>query len=187
MGLLSRRPKAEFFTCPRRHDFLAFQGDKERADRWRSDGTCSYCGSIKPEEFMEAVWHGDQIGPTDKDYKAYVDLPECKPDELRVVSVVNYELSPERIEAEGWVKVGRRERRLLENEGWGRGHDHHTYIRLAPRGPTRHAKFYFQHLDDGQRKEFIELLNDGTMNVGPPGHFYRLPFFAKRMPLGGGG
>ncbi len=34
------------------------------------------------------------------------------------------------------------------------------------------SKFYFQHLSPEQRQEFIQLLNDGTLNIGYPGHFY---------------
>ncbi|MCW2758043.1 MAG: hypothetical protein JWO46_1789 [Nocardioidaceae bacterium] len=34
---------------------------------------CSYCGSMSPDDFMEAVRTGVEIGPTDKSYKLYVD------------------------------------------------------------------------------------------------------------------
>lgn len=34
---------------------------------------CSYCGSMSPDEFMEAVKAHVEIGPTDKAYKFYVD------------------------------------------------------------------------------------------------------------------
>lgn len=44
-----------------------------------------------------------------------------------------------------------------------------------------HTKFYFQHLDAEQRRRFIELLNDGKLNIGDPGHFYVTPFFAQRL------
>jgi hypothetical protein len=39
-------------------------------------------------------------------------------------------------------------------------------------------KFYFQHLSAAQRTRFIELLNQRTVKIGFPGHFYVLPFFA---------
>ena len=40
------------------------------------------------------------------------------------------------------------------------------------------GKFYFQHLSDEQRREFVALLNAKAFPVGYPGHFYVLPFFA---------
>lgn len=42
-------------------------------------------------------------------------------------------------------------------------------------------KFYFQHLSEEGRKRFIEMMNAGTLNVGVPGHFYVLPFFAEKV------
>jgi hypothetical protein len=33
---------------------------------------CSYCGSMSPDDFMQAVREGTEIGPTDKSYKLYV-------------------------------------------------------------------------------------------------------------------
>lgn len=67
------------FTCPRRiaegHDRtdspLAYDGPNR--DEWRDDKTCSYDGSIHPDEFMEYVRSGGEVGPTDKSYKFYVD------------------------------------------------------------------------------------------------------------------
>lgn len=41
-------------------------------------------------------------------------------------------------------------------------------------------KFYFQHLDDAQRIQFIELMNSGKLKLDYPGRFYVLPFFASR-------
>lgn len=34
---------------------------------------CSYCGSMHPDDFMEAMRSGKELGVTDKNYKAYVD------------------------------------------------------------------------------------------------------------------
>jgi hypothetical protein len=36
---------------------------------------CSYCGSLHPETFLKYVREGVKIGPTDKSYKFYIDLP----------------------------------------------------------------------------------------------------------------
>lgn len=42
---------------------------------WGEDGTCSYCGSMHPDEFFKQVEAGAEIVPTDKGYKAYVMTP----------------------------------------------------------------------------------------------------------------
>lgn len=41
-------------------------------DHWRADGTCSYCGSLNPDDFMKMAIDGVELGPTDKNYKVYV-------------------------------------------------------------------------------------------------------------------
>lgn len=43
------------------------------------------------------------------------------------------------------------------------------------KSPT--GKFYFQHLDEDQKRGFIERLNERKVNIGYPGHFYVLPYF----------
>lgn len=52
--------------------------------------------------------------------------------------------------------------------------DYKAYIR----GETQ-AKFYYQHLDEAQKREFIGLLNAKRINIGYPGRFYVLPFFVR--------
>lgn len=47
---------------------------------------------------------------------------------------------------------------------------------------VRHAKFYFQHLDEAGRDRFITLVNERKMKIGFPGHFYVLPYFCARAP-----
>lgn len=40
-------------------------------------------------------------------------------------------------------------------------------------------KFYYQHLSNPQKKRLVELLNEGKIQFGFPGHFYVLPFFVE--------
>lgn len=40
-----------------------------------------------------------------------------------------------------------------------------------------YTKFYFQHLSNNQRLQFIQLLNGKKVHIGYPGHFYTTPFF----------
>jgi hypothetical protein len=57
----------ETFTCRENHF-------KDGDDYYRENGTCSYCGSLNPDQFMDLVEKQQiKIGPTDKNYKAYVD------------------------------------------------------------------------------------------------------------------
>ena len=42
---------------------------------FRSDKTCSYCGSLHPEEVLLRIQEGNELIPTDKNYKAYIYLP----------------------------------------------------------------------------------------------------------------
>ena len=46
---------------------------------WREDGTCSWCGSLKPSTFFQALEGGVTYGATDKSYKAYLHGPEAPP------------------------------------------------------------------------------------------------------------
>ena len=40
---------------------------------WCGDGTCQACGSVSPRVFIEYVESGGEVGPTDKDYKVYLN------------------------------------------------------------------------------------------------------------------
>ena len=54
--------------CPRR------LYETQAQDTWRTNNTCSYCGSLNADEFMERVEAGTiKVGPTDKNYKVYVE------------------------------------------------------------------------------------------------------------------
>lgn len=64
--------------CPRREEVAPSSIFKlPDEDVWRkfehAGGTCSYCGSMHPDEFMRAVEAGATLTPTDKDYKAYLE------------------------------------------------------------------------------------------------------------------
>lgn len=55
-------------TCPRRIEG-PFKLPKH--DEW-INGCCSYCGSLEPSEFMRRAEAGEELTPTDKNYKVYV-------------------------------------------------------------------------------------------------------------------
>lgn len=44
-------------------------------DEWSEDGTCSYCGSMNPDKFMELLEANSvTLTPTDKPTKVYVNM-----------------------------------------------------------------------------------------------------------------
>lgn len=63
---------SEGFTCGRRFDFLDRGAGILGMDSWREDGTCSYCGSMRPTEFLSLLRKGVWLRPTDKNYKVYL-------------------------------------------------------------------------------------------------------------------
>lgn len=59
--------------CPRRLETSMVYTPPE-SDHWCPEhNTCSYCGSMSPEEFMTKAAEGVELGPTDKNYKVYVN------------------------------------------------------------------------------------------------------------------
>jgi len=169
-------------TCPRRiHEY----GPWERAeglDSWTTGHgvvgqdevglSCSFCGSLNPDRFMQLVRDGWIVGPTDKNYKAYLDRPAT--DEEK------------RAKKERWLAstIGQALKRAAEAEGKT---DEQVAEELDQAYRTGHpmadsagktAKFYYQHLSPEQQDEFITLYNERRMVVGYPGHLYVPPFFA---------
>jgi hypothetical protein len=63
----------ETFVCPRRVDDAPWVVKFPDRDHWRSNGTCSYCGSLRPLDILSALAKGAALTPTDKPYKAYLD------------------------------------------------------------------------------------------------------------------
>jgi hypothetical protein len=66
--------------CPRRSEMGITDSSHPfkvpNSDHWRMrDGhrTCSWCGSLHPDDFMECAEVGKKLTPTDKNYKVYVD------------------------------------------------------------------------------------------------------------------
>jgi hypothetical protein len=115
---------------------------------------------MHPDDFMQAVRDGKEIGPTDKSYKAYVyePLTDEQKAQARRRSIGSY------------VGTGMSEAdatKLVDSEPFiGSG--------------AQIGKFYYQHLTDEQRHEFIRLLNERAVKIGYPGYFYVLPYFIQR-------
>ena len=70
-------------TCPRRMRELGPWEQEEGQDSWvekpRHENdvvpVCSFCGSLHPGTFLELVAKDWWVGPTTKNYKAYLDEP----------------------------------------------------------------------------------------------------------------
>lgn len=161
--------------CPRQAE-ATMATQRQHQSHWRDDGTCSYCGSLSPELFWEAINGGNELGPTDKDYKVYVDRPDPDAGTPWIYTSQNFE--PE--SKEGWQLATQE---LLDSlpkfpRAW---HQHQLghWVRIEPKHAIRHDKFYFYHLDEEGQRRFIEMLNGGVLNIGYPGRFYRLPFFMR--------
>ncbi len=60
--------------CPRRSENPDIGWCNENHDDTTPDGLrCNYCGSLTQEEFFKAIEAGAVLGPTDKNYKVYVN------------------------------------------------------------------------------------------------------------------
>lgn len=149
---------------------FAFQPDRE-GDNFDS-GRCSYCGSIEPNFFMGVIEQGAEIGPTDKNYKVYVEVPNENPGELIIVGSANFDKQG----CHGWVPAEDVVDEIFKRSGSERG-THTKWVQLGLRGPKQTLKFYFQHLSSEQKHKFVQLLNERKLNIGMPGHFYVTPFF----------
>lgn len=64
---------SEMHRCPRRVESyigLMAEGDP---DTWIDQPRrCTWCGSVHPDDFMQMVELGAELGPTDKTYKVYL-------------------------------------------------------------------------------------------------------------------
>lgn len=171
-------------TCPRRLSDIGPWARAEGLDSWTTGhglvgqenvgASCSFCGSLHPDRFMDLVRDGWIVGPTDKNYKAYLSRP-----------LTDEEAAAKR---ERWM-TGDAIARAIRDLGNQDGKTAEQiqvdldaeWERQAPGWlhGSQEAKFYYQHLSDTQRDEFVELVNSGRMRFGYPGHLYVLPFFAR--------
>jgi hypothetical protein len=172
-------------TCPRRVEGPKY--DVTGEDTWRpghslspadepAGPSCSYCGSLHPARFMELVHAGWVVGPTDKTYKAYLQVPLT--DEDKATRRRQFD---EGKVAQAIRGVGERDGKTPEQIQADL--DAHWDATVAPIAEGRTvAKFYFQHLDEAQKREFVDLINARAVAIGYPGRFYVPPFFVAYGP-----
>ncbi len=144
-------PPEKTHVCPSRLADGRATGAND--DHWVDGLTCSYCGSVSPAAFFAAVESGAEVLPTDKSYKAYIDVADPNVGKPRAHTISTFP-SPGSVE-----------------EAPGR------HVHYGPTPANRHAKFYFEHLSIDERRRFVDMVNQGKMKIGHPGRFYRPPFF----------
>lgn len=72
--------EAKTFLCPRRDENPGGVFKLSESDHVRVDGSCSYCGSLDGDIFMERLEAGTIVlRGSDKDYKAYIAASEGSP------------------------------------------------------------------------------------------------------------
>lgn len=154
--------------CPRRAEHMGYMS-KGAVDEWRDRSgypVCSWCGSLHPDALFKAIEDGCECGPTDKNYKLYVHLPNPNVGKIEICGsdsgpAFDAQGKPTRDDLTAEERVDGRYRRDISAH--------------AP--PTLQMKFYFQHLSDDERKKFVELLNAKKVKLGYPGRFYAMPYF----------
>lgn len=175
----------QLMTCPRRMQEYGPWPHDEGQDSWTTGHgvvgqdavglSCSFCGSLHPDRFMELVREGWIVGPTDKNYKAYLSRP-----------LTDEEKADRKAR---WLNGFTAEEIQAAAADRGETPEHHRATleaayesQVAPLGGgSNEAKFYFQHLSEDQCREFVDLVNSGGMTVGYPGRFYQLPFFMQSV------
>lgn len=142
------------FVCPRRHG-IPLIANYPKTDHWRSDDTCSYCGSLNPAVMMQHLRDKTaKLSVTTKNYKVY--LQSDKPLFKRTYRTDSKPFA-------GWDSP------------------EHNWVTEQ----TSHAKLYWEHFDRPQRIAFIDMLNNneigfvGGFAFGSGGPY---PFFVTTAP-----
>lgn len=118
------------------------------------DGTCDYCGSLMPDEFMRRLEDGDiALGATTKNYKVYV--LNNGGEKFRMSYRIDEPSKPGEIMKDP-----------MDQSHW-----------KWETKETDRTKFYFQHLSVDQQNRFIELMNAGSLTFEMGMGFSPLPFF----------
>jgi hypothetical protein len=138
--------------------------------------SCSFCGSLHPDRFMELVRDGWIVGPTDKTYKAYLDRPTTEAEKKAARDRWQASVTGQALHRAA-VAEGKSPEQVVEELDRVYETEHPT-----ANSAGQVAKFYYQHLSAVQRAEFITLYNEHRMIVGYPGHLYVTPFFAVPNP-----
>ena len=136
---------AVVFQCPRRSESHFGQSPVFARDNDYdpSDDTCRYCGSLNPVTFMARLEVGDVLlGSTDKNYKVYVENNGGEKFKQTYRDCYN---APDK-----------------DTNPCNGGPEKCTHWVTRE---TDHTKFYFPHLDEAQKRRFIEILNEKRFDL----------------------
>lgn len=142
--------------------------------------TCSYCGSMNPEDLFNALGAGAKIGRTDKTYKVYVEgMPNPKAGQTYQSYTHTGRLTPEMAASGEWEEVP---------DGFDSvtGKPKVSYRKVSSTStcpPTLFAKFYNDHLQDLDDAT-LRALSDRIAAAGGP-HWWRQDgqlYFGSRRP-----
>lgn len=169
-------------TCPRRRENgmdveNALRGSGPNLDTYEpkhglvgQPTGCSYCGSMDPEDFMNAVRTGAEIGPTDKSYKLYVKGLPTDPDELWCAGKASHPQPGYR----PYSELTKAEKAAVRKD-WVYDVEE-GYYGLFHMKDSVEGKFYTQHLSEEQGWEFDRLWKEHKIVWGMPGAPY-VPLF----------
>lgn len=129
--------------------------------------TCSYCGSIHPEDLLEALKAGATLGGADWKYgwphKFYVEKipnPNVGQPVSRTSTYIDgpEPTEKERDSMERWAQKSGSELRVVQ-DGFSSndGKPRYQLKVFEPDGPTTHAKWYNTHLSDLSPEAFAEM------------------------------
>lgn len=168
------------FWCPRRNETAC---PSPGPDTWKGrpgidlgiGPCCSYCGGLRPGEFLDRVRDGWIVSPTDRATKAYLDEPYSAEvlESIKTTSAIWKAVRLSKID-EGATDA---EATAAANEYW------ELHEARFHKGRTV-AKLYFAHLSPAQQDVFCDLYNSGAMRLAYPGRFYVRPFFARLVGAG---
>lgn len=162
--------------CPRRAE-ASFSITPPDRDHWREDDkSCSYCGSMHPDTFMRLAAAGNKVTPTDKGYKVYVEVDNALVGKRACVTSASHPIAGYKILTEEMADTVTWERESDRKYYVGR------YVQFSEHPATKTKKFYFMHLSEEQKVEFVGLINDKKLTLAHPGYFYVLPYFVTRKP-----
>lgn len=126
---------------------------------------------MNPDEFMRRLEAGEELEPTDKNYKVYLHV------ENPLAGKIDCRASSSH-PAPGYIVL---DEATAGTVAWERPQDRDYYlgkhVKLGTWPATKQAKFYFQHLSWEQKQRFVDLYNEQKIKLAYPGHFYTRPFF----------
>lgn len=140
--------------------------------------SCTYCGSLHPDRFMELARAGWSLTPTDKAYKVYLGPPMSQAEKDRRKKIWRREWRGVAFTTcrEDTQKPTPAEVEAQLEKLW---REHGEMATWSAAGME--YKFYFPHLSVDQRREFVDLYNDQALVIGYPGYFYTLPYFCVEV------